>query len=76
MKKILTVIFILTLIGLFLIGCVEKIPEAGVEEPTIEPAKTTESEIDAGMEEIEGLEKDLDTSDLEDLEKDLAEIDW
>lgn len=74
MRKILTGIFILIVIGLFLIGCAK---EAAVEEPTITPEpKTTESDIDTGVEEIEGLEEDLDTADLENLEEDLAEIDW
>jgi hypothetical protein len=72
MKQILC-IFLICLVLAFIAGC--KPAAEGIKEA---PTSASEdiSDVGKGLSDIEGLDEDLDISELDDLELELEDIEW
>ena len=76
MKK--TTLFLVLAIGLFLAGCAEETEKPAQPEDNADPASESPltEDIEGSIEEIDELEKELNTEELDNIDQELEEIDW
>ena len=75
MKKTLALILVIALLVL-IVGCAQKAPEAA---PAAEEKTATETNVEdvaTGIDEIDSIEQELNTSELDNLEQELGEVSW
>jgi len=73
MNKIIALFLILSIITLTGQGCTEQVSK-NTDDTTISQADI--ADIESGLDEINELDSELDTSDLDNLDQELDEVTW